>query len=88
MADSEKKDLEKKQEELTFEQKLSRMEDISKSLSDPATDLQAAVSLYEEGMKLAKDVDDELSKIERRIEIVTSRPGESAGGVITEPYIQ
>lgn len=83
MADSEKK-----QEELTFEQKLSRMEDISKSLSDPATDLQAAVSLYEEGMKLANEVDDELSRIERRIEIVTSRPGESAGGVITEPYIQ
>ena len=81
MADSEKK-----QEEKTFEQKLSRMEDISRSLSDPATDLQAAVSLYEEGMKLANEVDDELSKIERRIEIVTSRPGESAGGVITEPY--
>jgi len=81
-------DTEKKQEEKTFEQKLSRMEDISKSLSDPATDLQAAVSLYEEGMKLAREVDDELSKIERRIEIVTSRPGESDGGVITEPYIQ
>ena len=83
MADSEKK-----QEEKTFEQKLSRMEDISRSLSDPATDLQAAVSLYEEGMKLANEVDEELSKIERRIEIVTSRPGESADGVITEPYVQ
>ena len=78
----------KKQEEKSFEQKLSRMEDISRSLSDPATDLQAAVTLYEEGMKLANEVDDELSKIERRIEIVTSRPGEGDGGVITEPYIQ
>ena len=77
----------KKQEEKSFEQKLSRMEDISRSLSDPATDLQAAVTLYEEGMKLAKEVDDELSTIERRIEIVTSHPGEGDGGV-TEPYIQ
>ena len=74
--------------EMTFEQKLQRMEEITKALSDPGTDLQAAVNLYEDGMRLANEVDEELSKIERRIEIVTSRPGESAGGVITEPYIQ
>ena len=70
----------------TFEKKLSRMEEISKTLSDPETDLLKAVSLYEEGMKIASEVDSELSKIERRIEIVTSRPGESPEGVITEEY--
>ena len=72
--------------EMTFEQKLARMEEISKALSDQATDLQKAVSLYEEGMKLATEVDTELSGIERRIEIVTSRPGESSQGVLTEEY--
>ena len=72
--------------DMTFEQKLTRMEEIAKALSDPDTDLQAAVSLYEDGMKLAKEVDDELSKIERRIEIVTSRPGEGQDGVMTEPF--
>lgn len=71
-----------------FEQKLSRMEEISKTLSKPETDLQEAVSLYEEGMKLANEVDSELAKIERRIEIVTSRPGESPDGVLTEEYKQ
>ena len=71
---------------MDFEQKLARMEEISRILSDPATDLQKAVSLYEDGMKLANEVDTEFSKIERRIEIVTSRPGESAEGVITKPY--
>lgn len=70
----------------TFEKKLSRMEEISRTLSDPETDLMKAVSLYEEGMKIASEVDAELSKIERRIEIVTSRPGESPEGVITEEY--
>ena len=70
----------------TFEKKLTRMEEISKALSDPATDLQEAVTLYEEGMKIAGEVDTELSKIERRIEIVTSRPGESRDGVLTEEY--
>lgn len=70
----------------TFEKKLSRMEEISKALSDSETDLLKAVSLYEEGMKIASEVDEELSKIERRIEIVTSRPGERSDGVITEEY--
>lgn len=72
--------------EMTFEQKLEKMEEISKTLQDPTTDLRKAVDLYEEGMVLAKEVDDELSKIERRIEIVTSAPGESSEGVIMEPY--
>ena len=71
-----------------FEQKLTRMEEISKALSNPETDLQKAVDLYEEGMKLANEVDAELSKIERRIEIVTSHPGESPDGVLTEEYKQ
>ena len=69
-----------------FEQKLSRMEEISKALSKPETDLQEAVNLYEEGMKLANEVDSEFAKIERRIEIVTSRPGENPDGVLTEEY--
>lgn len=73
-------------QQMDFEQKLARMEEISKVLSDPTTDLQKAVSLYEDGMKLANEVDAELSKIERRIEIVTSRPGESPEGVLTQPY--
>ena len=71
---------------MTFEQKIARMEEISKALSDQATDLQKAVSMYEVGMKLASEVDSELSAVERRIEIVTSRPGESADGVMIEEY--
>lgn len=71
--------------EVGFEQKIARMEEISKVLSDSQTDLQEAVKLYEEGMKLANDLNEELSKIERRIEIVTSRPGDE-GGVLCEPY--
>ena len=76
----------KKEKKLTFEQKLDKLEDLSKSLQDPATDLQKAVDLYEEGMKLANEVDKELSQIERRIEIVTSKPGENPEGVLTEEY--
>lgn len=75
-----------KKEDLTFEQKLDKLEDISRTLQDPSTDLLKAVALYEEGMKLASSIDSELSKIERRIDIVTSKPGESPEGVMTEEY--
>ena len=76
----------KKENNLTFEQKLDKLEELSKTLQDPETDLRKAVQLYEEGMKLASEVDNELSQIERKIEIVTSKPGESQEGVLTEEY--
>lgn len=76
----------KKENTLSFEMKITKLEELSKTLQDPSTDLQQAVQIYEEGMKLANEIDKELSKIERRIEIVTSKPGESPEGVITEQY--
>jgi len=76
----------KKENTLSFETKLTKLEELSKTLQDPATDLQKAVELYEDGMKLANEIDKELSQIERRIEIVTSKPGENHEGVITEQY--
>lgn len=68
----------------TFESKLKKMENISKLLQDPDTELEKAVDLYEEGMKIAKELDTQLSAIERRIEIVTSSCDEEQ--IITEPY--
>ncbi len=76
----------KKDNTISFETKLTKLEELSKTLQDPATDLQKAVELYEDGMKLANEIDKELSKIERRIEIVTSKIGENPNGVITEKY--
>lgn len=73
-------------EGLSFEQKLDKLEEISNTLQDPSTDLLKAVDLYEEGMKLASAIDKELSGIERRIEIVTSKPGENPTGVMTQEY--
>lgn len=68
----------------TFEQKIAKIEEISKQLQNPKTDLEKAVSLYEEGMNLAKEVDKQLSKLERRIEIVTSSYEDDQ--VITQAY--
>ncbi len=68
----------------TFENKLKKMENISKLLQNPDTELEKAVDLYEEGMKIAKELDTQLTAIERRIEIVTSSCDEEQ--IITEPY--
>lgn len=72
------------EEKITFEQKLQKLEKISKALGDTKTELEQSVALFEEGMALAKELDKQLSKIERRIEIVTS-DGDSSS-VVTEPY--
>ena len=69
---------------MTFEEKLAKIDEISKSMADPETDLSKAVDLYEEGMKLVKEADEELSSIERKIEIVTSKAG--SGSIVSEPY--
>ena len=68
---------------MKFEEKLKKIEEIAAALQKDDTDLEKAVSLYEEGMKLAKELEAELGKLERRIEIVT---GEYDGGVVTQEY--
>lgn len=68
---------------MEFEDKMKRMEEINDILKNPNTSLKDSVKLFEEGMKLSKEVGKELDRIERKIEIVTTPPGEglSNGGV-------
>ncbi|MCQ2398081.1 MAG: exodeoxyribonuclease VII small subunit, partial [Sphaerochaetaceae bacterium] len=67
---------------MKFEEKLTKIEEISKALQDSNTELEKAVELYEEGMKTANELDAQLSKLERRAEIVT-RTAASEDGPIT-----
>lgn len=68
---------------MKFEEKLSKIEEIANLLQNKDTDLEKSVQLYEEGMKLAKELDEELGKFERRIEIATR---DLEGGIETEEY--
>lgn len=72
------------EEKLTFEKKLEKLEKLTKELGDSKTELEKAVKLFEEGMNLAKELDKQLSSIERKIEIVTGECSDE--GVVTEPY--
>ena len=57
-----------------FEKRLRRLEEISSSLKDGDLPLEEALKKFEEGVRLAKALEKELSRIERRIEILVNNP--------------
>jgi exodeoxyribonuclease VII small subunit len=57
-----------------FEQRLSRLEELAEKLREGELPLEEAVALFEEGMKLSKSLEKDLSRVERRVEILTKEP--------------
>jgi exodeoxyribonuclease VII small subunit len=57
-----------------FEEKLRRLEEVSSALKDGELPLEDALKKFEEGVKLARGLEKELSRIERRIEILINNP--------------
>jgi exodeoxyribonuclease VII small subunit len=58
----------------SFEERLIRLENLSEEIKEGNIPLEKAVSLFEEGMKLSKGLETELSKYERKIEILINKP--------------
>lgn len=57
--------------ELTFAQKLTRLEEITRSLENGDCSLEDAISLYEEGKKLAAACGETIKTAKQKIEVVT-----------------
>jgi exodeoxyribonuclease VII small subunit len=73
----------------SFEERLNRLESLSEKLREGKIPLEEAVSIFEEGMKLAKDLEKELSKIERKVEILVNEPEKRGGsGSESEPLLE
>jgi len=66
----------------SFEERLSRLEQLSEKLKAGGVALEEAVALFEEGIKLARDLSKELSKVERKVEILLNEPGRKNGAVV------
>jgi exodeoxyribonuclease VII small subunit len=67
--------------ELSFEQALSRLEEIVSSLESGEASLEEAITLFEEGSQLSKLCQDRLSATQAKIEKLvgkTTGPGEKA----------
>ena len=63
-----------------FEERLERLEKLADSLREGNIPLEDAILLFEEGMKLSRSLEKDLSKVERRVEILTREPvGDNPG---------
>ena len=60
----------------SFEQRMARLEELTAKIKDGDLPLEEAVSVFEEGIKLAKGLEKELSRIERKVEVLINRPTE------------
>ncbi len=58
----------------SFEERLTRLEDLSEKIKEGDLPLEEAVSYFEEGIKLSRGLEQELSKYERKIEILINNP--------------
>ncbi len=68
-----------------FESDVKRMEEIVEELRKNDTSLDTAIQLFEEGVGIASRVDEELTLMERKVEILLTPP-DSEGEAILEPY--
>jgi len=66
----------------SFEERLARLEQLAEKLKTGGIALEEAVALFEEGIRLARDLSKELSKVERKVEILLNEPGRKADGVV------
>ncbi len=57
-----------------FEERLSELEELNEKMKEGEIPLDEAVGLFERGIKLAKGLEKDLSKIERKIEILVNEP--------------
>ena len=58
----------------SFEQKLARLEELAEAIRQGNVSIEDASVYFEEGMRLAKSLEHELSKIERKVEILINEP--------------
>jgi exodeoxyribonuclease VII small subunit len=58
----------------SFEERLERLEKLAEKLRDGKIPLEEAVALFEEGMKLARSLEKDLTRVERKVEILTREP--------------
>jgi len=62
----------------SFEERLERLERISKDMRQPGIPLKESVDLFEEGMALSRELEDELRAIEQKVQILVLSDNDEA----------
>ncbi len=60
----------KKEKSGSFEEQLGRLEEIVAGLESEATPLEDSLALFEEGVKISKDLSVRLEEVKRKIEVL------------------
>jgi len=58
----------------SFEERLTSLEELTEKLKTGNVSLQEALSLFEQGMKLSRGLEKELSRIEKKVEVLINEP--------------
>lgn len=69
-----------------FEERLERLEELAETIKSPSLPLEDALSVFEEGIKLAKALEKELARIEAKVEILTTKSADEAGAPVLELF--
>ena len=59
---------------MSFEDRLTRLEEINDNMKDGGIPIEKAMKLFEEGIKLASSLEKEIGKMERKVEILINQP--------------
>lgn len=70
----------------SFEERLKRLERLSEEIRSEDCTLEEATSYFEEGVKLAKGLEKELSQVEKRVEILVNEPEEEGEKPVLELF--
>ena len=64
-----------KEKEMTFEEKLKELENIVNELESGEIDLDSSIEKYTSAMKLVKECDDKLKKVEEQVNKIVTENG-------------
>lgn len=65
---------------ISFEKKLEALEEISDKIDSAETPLDTAISLYRDGVKLARELNETLRAYEEEVQILQAETEESPNG--------
>ena len=68
-----------------FESKLNRLEEINSRINSSDIDIEEAMGIFEEGIKIAGNLQNELDKMERKVEILVNKPAVQESSSAAKP---
>ncbi|RKX75532.1 MAG: exodeoxyribonuclease VII small subunit [Spirochaetes bacterium] len=63
-----------------FEEKLGHLEKLAEQIRDRDVPLEEAMALFDEGVVLSKNLEEELEGFERKVEILSNEPPQDGSG--------